>query len=126
MLCPFVGTSSLNLVWADLGAFGRIWALFGRSRVAKSKLERAVEERASDLNDAQKELVMSQLSAYRKNLARLSKVESEIAAVNAVQAATREDVRLKQARRASLTYEHGQLTTANSRIAADLNEFLKE
>ena len=94
--------------------------------MAKSKLERAVEERASGLNDAQKELVMSQLSIYRKNLARLSKVESEIAAVNAVQAATREDVRLKQARRASLTYEHGQLTTANSRIAADLNEFLKE
>lgn len=92
----------------------------------KSKLEQAVERQAENLNDAQRELVMSQLSVYKKNLSRLSRIESELAAVNAVQPTTREEVRAKQAQRASLTYEHGQLTTSNSRIAAELFEFMKE
>lgn len=90
----------------------------------KSKLEQAVERQIGGLNDAQKELVRSQLSVYRRNDARLAQIESEQKAASASQAATREAARERQAKRASLAYEHGQLSTANARIAAELFEFL--
>jgi len=92
----------------------------------KSKLEQAVEQRAADLNDAQRELVMSQFSVYKKNAARISQINDQLDAVNARTVTTRDEVREKQAFRASLTYEQTQLTTANSKIAAELFVFLKE
>jgi len=92
----------------------------------KSKLEAAVEKQIEGLNDAQRELVKSQLSAYRRNDARLADIESELRAVNSSQAVTREAVRLKQSQRMALTYEHNQLTTANSKLASDLFTFLEE
>ena len=92
----------------------------------KSKLERAVERRAESLNDAQRELVLSQLSVYRRNMARLARVESELDAANSRQARSLDEVRAKQSLRATLSHEVNQLATANSRIAAELNEFLKE
>lgn len=93
---------------------------------SKTKLELAVERHASALNDAQRELVMTQLSTYRRNLARLSQLESELAALDAKQAVDREGVRVKQAQRAVIASEHSQLAQANSRIAVDINELLKE
>ena len=112
----------------DRGALGRSRAVrgdFGKGRMAtKSKLEQAVEEQIASLNGAQRELVMFQLSVYKRNNARLSQIESELAAVNARRTETREDVRMKQAERSALTYEHGQLSTANSRIAGELFDFL--
>ena len=94
--------------------------------MAKSKLEQAVERRAGDLNDAQRELVMSQLSTYKRNSTRLSQIESELDSLNAMTATTREEVRVKQAQRASLSYEHNQIATANSKIATDLFGLMKE
>ena len=109
------------------GDSGRFGAISGRSRMAtKSKLEQAVEEKAAGLNDARKEIVMSQLSAYRKNLARLSDVEAELKAVGAMRTATLDEVRRKQAMRSALAYEHNQLSTSNSKIASDLFGFLEE
>ena len=109
---------------------GRMRGVLGRFRkdrmATKSKLEQAVEQRAADLNDAQRELVMSQLSAYKTNAARLSQIKSQLDAVNAKGVTTREEVREKQAFRASLTYEQAQLSTANAKIAAELFVFLKE
>lgn len=94
--------------------------------MTKSKLEQAVEKQAEKLNDAQRELVRSQLSVYKRNNARLAQVESELNAWNARQAVTTEEVRLKQSQRATLSHEINQLSTANSKIAAELFEFLKE
>ena len=92
----------------------------------KSRLEQAVEKKASELNDAQRELVMSQLSVYKKNAARLTKVEDEMCAVDSMVPTTRDELRKKQSQRSTLAYERNQLTTANSRIASDLFEFMKE
>jgi hypothetical protein len=92
----------------------------------KSKLEQAVEQKAADLNDAQRELVKSQLSAYKVIVARLSQIKSQLDAVNARSVTTREEVRDKQAYRASLTYEQAQLSTASARIAAELFVCLEE
>ena len=93
---------------------------------SKTKLELAVEKHASNMNDAQKELVMSQLSTYRRNMARLSQIESELAALDAMPAVNREEVRYKQAQRMTISHEHSQLAMANSKIAAELFEFMKE
>ena len=92
----------------------------------KSKLEQAVENRAADLNEAQRELVLSQFSTYKKNAARIAQISDELRAVNARGTVTRDEVRAKQADRASLAYEQNQLSTASSKIAADLFGFLKE
>lgn len=92
----------------------------------KSKLEQAVEKRAEELNDAQREIVKSQLSVYRRNCAMLAKAESELNAWNAMPTTTREEVRIKQSQRATLSHEINQLSTANSRIAAELFELVKE
>lgn len=92
----------------------------------KSKLEQAVEEYAARLNDAQREIVKSQLSEYKRNSARLARIDDEIRAVNARPTVTREEVRTKQAERSALSYEYNQLATANSRIAGELFDFMKE
>lgn len=92
----------------------------------KSKLEQAVERQIDSLNDAQKELVRTQLSQFRRNDARLAQVEAEIRNVDSSPAHTRAEVRERQAARAALSYEHNQLSTANSRIADSLFDFLEE
>lgn len=92
----------------------------------KTKLELAVERHASKLNDAQRELVRAQLATYKRNRARLAQLESELAALDSRQAVDREGVRIKQAQRAVVANEHSQLAQANSRIAVDINELLKE
>jgi hypothetical protein len=105
---------------------GRFGAISGGGLATKSKLEQAVERHAGKLNEAQGELVRAQFSTYRKNLERLSRLEDELKSVNALQPTTREEVRAKQAQRASLTYEQGQLSTANAKIASELFGFLEE
>lgn len=92
----------------------------------KSKLEAAIEAHASSLNDAQGEIVRSQFSVYKANNARMDELSSQLAAINSGHAATREEVRAKQADRASVSYEYNQLATANSRIAAELFDLLGE
>lgn len=110
-----------------LGRFSTLWGVFGKEPMgSKSKLEQAIEAQTSTMNDAQRELVRSQLSVYKRNNARLSQIESELAALNARPTATLDEVRLKQSQRMTLTYEHNQLTTANSSIAAELFKFMEE
>lgn len=92
----------------------------------KSKLEQAVEERICSLNGAQRELVRSQLATYRRTAARIEQLESELAAVNSRGAATREEVRLKQQQRMAIACELNQLATANSKLASDLFDLVKE
>lgn len=92
----------------------------------KSKLEQAVEKRAASLNEAQRELVLSQLAVYKRNNARLAQVESELNAWNSRKCVTTEEVRVKQSQRATLSHEINQLSTANSKIAAELFDFMKE
>ena len=92
----------------------------------KSKLEQAVDKRAAMLGDAQRELVLSQFSVYKQNKQRLADIKDRMVSIDSVGTATLEEVRFKQAQRASLAYEKNQIETANSKIAADLFELLKE
>ena len=91
----------------------------------KSKLVKAVEERASALNDAQREIVMSQLGVYKRNEARLAKAEAELNLVNARGTATLQELRAKQAQRATLVHEIKELSTANSLISAEILKFME-
>ena len=88
--------------------------------MTKSKLEQAVERQAACLSDAQRELVMSQFSTYKRNRARMSQIEERMKALDAGRASGAEDARLRQSERASLSYEHGQLAATNNGIAAKL------
>jgi len=92
--------------------------------LAKSKLEQAVEARAGALNDAQRELVLSQFSTYKRNKARMAEIESKLKMLDSKDTVTRDELRMKQAERSTLTYELNQLATANSRISAELFEQL--
>lgn len=94
--------------------------------MAKTKLERAVENRVSSLNEAQREIVMAQLAVYRRNGALLSQVESELNMVSSKPTTTMDELRAKQATRAALSHEINQISTANSQIAAELFKFLEE
>lgn len=78
------------------------------------------------MNGAQREIVKSQLAEYRRNSARLARLDDEIRAVNARPTVTRDEVRVKQAERSALSYEYNQLATANSRIAGELFDLVKE
>ena len=91
----------------------------------KSKLEQAVEKKAESLNEARRELIMSQLAIYKQNNSRLAEIKNQQATVEARQTVKLDEVRAKQAQRAALSYEYNQLATANSRIAADLFDFLE-
>ena len=92
----------------------------------KSKLERAVEAHASTLNDARRELVLSQLSVYKANNARMAGLKSDMERADSRPAATLDEVRAKQATRSALAYEYNQLATTNSKLASDLFKFLEE
>lgn len=94
--------------------------------MSKSKLEIAVEKHAGRLGDAQRELVKSQFSIYKQNKARLAEIKDRLKTVDAMQTVTLDEVRAKQAQRSSLSYEYNQIATANSRIAAELFDFLEE
>ena len=127
MVSPKNGTVYVRRGWGDIGRFGAISGDFGKGPMAsKTKLELAVEKHVSNFNDAQKELVMTQLSTYRRNMARLAQIESELVALDSMPAVNREEVRYKQAQRMTISHEHSQLATANSKIAAELFEFMKE
>lgn len=92
----------------------------------KTNLEQAVRDRADSLSPAQREIVLSQFGIYKQNKARLSEIRCQLGIFNAKAPATYEEVKFLQTQRASLVYEQNQLATANSKIAADLFEQLKE
>ena len=90
----------------------------------KSKLERAIEERISGFNDAQRELVLSLFAAYKKNKARLLQIEDELSKCNMQASLQPEKVQLVQ--RASLVSEKSMLIETNSTIASRLFDLLKD
>lgn len=81
----------------------------------KSKLEKAVEGRVGNMNEAQKELVLSQLSVYKRNRTRMADITVRLKAMDSV-SLTRDEI----AERSALSYEFNQIATANSRISAEL------
>lgn len=92
----------------------------------KTNLEQAVRKQVSSLNDAQREIVLSQFGVYKQNKDRLSEIRSQLSVLSSKPPATMDEVRFVQSQRAALVYEQSQLSTANSKIAADLFEQLKE
>lgn len=86
----------------------------------KTKLEQAVDSRAEGLNDAQKELVLSQFSIYKQNKQRISRIDAQIALLDPSAAHSVNEVQVRQTQRSALAYERNQLATANSRIATEL------
>lgn len=86
----------------------------------KSKLEKAIDEQADKLNHAQAELVRSQYETYMRNKRRMAELDQMLKAANANRAVTREEIRALQAERSTIAYEYNQLSTANSRIQAEL------
>ena len=91
----------------------------------KSKLEQAVEKQASNLNDAQRELVMSQFSVYKKNKARLAEIDSKLSIMGTKAISSVDELRFSQAQRSSLAYEKNQLETSNCQIASELFNYLE-
>lgn len=94
--------------------------------MAKSKLEKAIDERAGALGAAQAELVRSQYAVYRQNKARLAELKERMKLVDGANVSTLDEVRAKQATRSTLSYEYNQLAVVNSRIASDLFALLEE
>ena len=82
----------------------------------KSKLEKAVEDRVSSLNEAQRELVLSQLSDFKRNKGRIAEIEDALVTSG----------RHPSAERSMLATERAQLVTANNEIAAKLFNQLKD
>jgi hypothetical protein len=81
----------------------------------KSKLEQAVERQASSLNDAQRELTLSQFSDFKRNKSRIAQIEDVMRMMDA-NPAQDGDV----ARRMQLASERAQLIEANNSLASNL------
>lgn len=90
----------------------------------KSKLERAVERQAATLNDAQKELILSQFAIYKRSKARIADVENKIAVIDMQKSLVPEKAKMQLAQRASLVSERSLLVEGNNEIAAKLFEQL--
>ena len=89
----------------------------------KSKLEQAVEAQASNLNDAQREIVMSQFKLYKQNRARISEIGDEL---RASRRAAPVESKAQVARNMALVNEMSQLVNANNGIAANLFDQLSD
>ena len=88
----------------------------------KTKLEQAVEARAAGMNDAQRELVLSQLRDFRRNRARISKIDDTLAAMDRQPVAGPDGARVHLAQRTALVAERGKLAEDNTAIRARLYE----
>lgn len=102
-------------IWAGLGGFGRLL-------LAKSKLEKAIEEAISGLNDAQRQLVLTQFSDWKRNKARIAEIEDLLRLRQS--SATSSSARAAQ--RAELMAERTQLMDLNGRILVRLSEQLPD
>ena len=91
----------------------------------KSKLEQAVERQASKLNDAQRELLLSQFSVYKRNNARISEIEDALG-FKGVRFGDGRETAAFLAQRAALATERSQLVSANNEIASRLFTQLKD
>ena len=102
-------------IWAGLGGFGRLL-------LAKSKLEKAIEEAITGLNDAQKQLVLAQFSDWKRNKARIAQIEDMLR----LRQSSATSTSARAAQRAELMAERTQLMDLNGRILARLTEQLSD
>lgn len=92
----------------------------------KTKFDQTIEQQLSKLNNAQREVAQAQFSIYKKNRSRISDIDTELEAIRATSAQTMDAFKYKQTKITTLAYERGQLAMANSKIAADLFDFLED
>ena len=85
----------------------------------RSKLEQAVKERASELNDAQREIVKSQLSDLKRNKARIAEIEA-VLGVQKPGSQDDEKAKIQIASRMALISERNQLVSTNNEISESL------
>ena len=85
----------------------------------KTKLEKAVEENASALNDAQRELVLAQFADWKRNRTRIAQVEDTLRL-------SRSKDSPGSQKTAELVNERAQLIDINGRIAKRLFEQLSD
>jgi len=105
----------------DLGRFRE------RSQVAtRSKLEQAIKDHAESLNDAQRELVMSQFSDLKRNKERIAKIEETLKMMDAQPVVGPDGTKVHLAQRMSLASERSQLIETNNSIASALFSQLKD
>lgn len=82
----------------------------------KTKLEKAIEDGVSSLNDAQRQLVLAQFSDWKRNKARIVEIEDML--------------KLKKPghdeQRCDLVNERAQLIDVNGRILARLSDQLSD
>lgn len=86
--------------------------------MSKSKLEAAIARQAAKLDEAQRELVMSQYSTYKWNKSRMTQIEQQLHLMDVRPGA--EDMKTQVYIRKALTSERNQLATANNSIASKL------
>ena len=86
----------------------------------KSKLEQAVERQAENLNEVQRHLVMSQLSDFKRNKARMAEIDDKVGMMDVQMLASPEKKEFRLAQRQNLIEERGYLSEANIKIAANL------
>lgn len=87
----------------------------------KTKLEQAIEKQALSLDDAQRELVLSQFSTYKWNKNRMRDIEDIFRMMDSRPVPTDpKAMKSEVIYRKSLTSERNQLATANNSIASKL------
>ena len=86
----------------------------------KTKLEQAVEKQADQLDEAQRELVLSQFDTYKWNKNRMRQIESELGLLESRVPMEPKEFKMYIARRKSLTVERNQLATSNNSISSKL------
>lgn len=104
-----------------MSLFGSIWADLGGS-VSKSKLEKAIEDGVSNLNDAQKQLVLAQFADWKRNKARIAEIEDTLS----LRQSSATSTSARNAQRAELVAERAQLIDVNGRILARLTDQLSD
>lgn len=90
------------------------------AEIGRSELELAVEKQAGDLQDAQRELVLSQFGTYMWNLGRMRDIEAELEGLDIDVEQDPKVFRNKLALKKTLTVERNQLATANNSISSKL------
>lgn len=90
--------------------------------MSKSKLEKAIENGISELNDAQKQLVLAQFADWKRNKARIAEIEDALSLNRSSAASTS----ARNAQRAELVNERAQLIDVNGRILARLSDQLSD
>lgn len=91
----------------------------------KNKLEREIENQAAQLSAAQREIVLSQFSDYKRNKARIAAIEDLLNAPRKTQVTT-SAANAEAAAIRDLTRERAQLMAVNNEIAAKLFDQLSD